>query len=78
MSYFLDYEEYLSHYLSDEKARSLLNNELDWDNDCNRDLYTIADSMENWEVCSSHLNLTPIEIDDLKAKHSGESPRLLR
>ena len=74
----LEYGEFVLHCLSDDHARLLLDKELDWDNEFNNDLNTIADSMVTWETYSSSLKLTQTEIDDLKAKYVGQSPKLLR
>ncbi len=58
--------------------RPFLEKELDWDSEgVNRDLHEIAHHMLDWEVkLSSHLNLTDIDISDIKEEL--QNPELRR
>lgn len=64
------YEEYVS--LLPECARKYLKEQLDWDNKgVDHDLNDIADKMHDWEEkLSAKLELTPIEIGDLKTDNN--------
>ena len=66
----------LSGYLSSlsDRARSHLNDPVDWNND----LIVIAHPMLDWEerLCT-HLGLTDVDVHDIKAKHQN-NPELQR
>ena len=66
----------LSGYLSSlsDRARSHLNDPVDWNND----LIVIAHPMLDWEerLCT-HLGLTDVDVHDIKAKHQN-NPKLQR
>ena len=54
-------------------VRPLLEKQLDWDNDTERDLIEIAHPMLSWEekLCP-HLELTRVDIHDPKEMYSGK------
>ena len=59
-------------------ARPLLDKQLDWDNETERDLIEIAHHMLDWEekLCP-HLGLTVVDVHDIKEMYSGK-PKLQR
>lgn len=47
----------------------LLEKQIDWDNDADRDLCEIADHVHNWDSnMASCLSLTKVDISDIKQK----------
>jgi hypothetical protein len=58
-------------------ARDLLDKQIDWDNNFERDSIFIADRMSDWEVkLSTHFELSPGTIDDIKDTY--RKPKLQR
>ena len=59
-------------------VRPLLEKQLDWDNDIERDLIQIAYHMLSWEekLCP-HLELNVVDVHDTKERNSGK-PELQR